>query len=314
MPHATPTRLAQSRFPRLALLGGLAFGLTHAIAFGAELGAVTALAGPWEMLLHDTPRKCAMMLRAGSANAAGREIAFPAGCRRAMPVLADVAGWTLTSDRQLVLDDRSGKAVLNFAPGASDHLFALGPEGETYEMAATGGQQFAQATPTGNGFQPAPRASAPAVAAPGTTQQQQAQGAPANAAAPRQGATSQSAPRTAPPALTTSSAVTHYPGKVSDLGGRYVILREGAEGGKDVGCMLTLDDRARGPGGFKAQLAPACRDNGIVVFEPTGWHFDRGRLVLTARKGHSAMFDYHADGSWWKDPKEGGKPLGVRHM
>ena len=72
--------------------------------------------------------------------------------------------------------------------------------------------------------------------------------------------------------------------------------------------------RARGPGGFKAQLAPACRDNGIVVFEPVGWHFERGKLVLTARKGHSAAFDYHADGSWWKDARDGGKPLGVRHM
>ena len=72
--------------------------------------------------------------------------------------------------------------------------------------------------------------------------------------------------------------------------------------------MLTLET------GTRAQLAPACRDTGIVIFEPVGWRFDRGRLVLTARKGHNATFDYHADGSWWKDPKDGGAPLGLRHF
>ncbi len=97
-----------------------------------------------------------------------------------------------------------------------------------------------------------------------------------------------------------------------DFAGRYIILREG---GRDVGCMLTLDGAARGPGGdFKAQLAPACRDQGIVVFDPVAWRVERGRLVLTARKGHAATFDKQADGAWWKDPTEGGKPLGVKKI
>jgi len=101
-------------------------------------------------------------------------------------------------------------------------------------------------------------------------------------------------------------------GRPTDLAGRYIILREG---GRDVGCMLTLDDKAHGPGGdLKAQLAPACRDQGIVVFDPVAWRVERGRLVLTARKGHTATFDWQADGAWWKDPSEGGKPLGVRKI
>ncbi len=101
-------------------------------------------------------------------------------------------------------------------------------------------------------------------------------------------------------------------GRPNDLAGRYIILRDG---GRDVGCMLTLDDKARGPGGdLKAQLAPACRDQGIVVFDPVGWRVERGRLVLTARKGHTATFDWQADGAWWKDPQEGGKPLGVKKI
>lgn len=98
----------------------------------------------------------------------------------------------------------------------------------------------------------------------------------------------------------------------NDVAGRYIILRDG---GRDVGCMLTLDDKARASNGdLKAQLAPACRDQGIVIFDPVAWRVERGRLVLTARKGHAATFDKQADGVWWKDPAEGGKPLGVKKI
>ncbi len=95
-----------------------------------------------------------------------------------------------------------------------------------------------------------------------------------------------------------------------DVGGRYSILRDED---KDTGCMLTLDTRARGPGGNKAQLAPACRDNGVVIFDPVGWAVDRGRLVLTARKGHKAHFERDSNGVWRRDAKEG-KALGLKPM
>ncbi len=95
----------------------------------------------------------------------------------------------------------------------------------------------------------------------------------------------------------------------SDVGGRYSILRDD----KDTGCMLTLETRARGPGGSKAQLAPACRDNGVVIFDPVGWTVERSRLVLTARKGHKAHFDRGQDGVWRRDAKEG-KSLGLKPM
>jgi len=121
--------------------------------------------------------------------------------------------------------------------------------------------------------------------------------APGSAPAPQGVAPNAAAPRAAPP---------------GDVAGRYIILREG---GKDVGCMLTLEGAVRGPGGdLKAQLAPACRDQGIVVFDPVAWRVERGRLILTARKGHAATFDKQPDGAWWKDPAEGGKPLGVKKI
>lgn len=96
----------------------------------------------------------------------------------------------------------------------------------------------------------------------------------------------------------------------SAVAGRYSILR--AED-KDTGCMLTLDDRSKGRGGFRAQLAPACRDNGIVVFDPVGWSIERGHLALTARKGHKAHFDLDSGGIWRRDSSEG-KALSLKRL
>lgn len=110
-------------------------------------------------------------------------------------------------------------------------------------------------------------------------------------------------------AASLSGTLAHAAG-AADAAGRYTILREAD---KDTGCMLTLDARARGRAGLKAQLAPACRDNGVVIFDPVGWGIDRGRLVLTARKGHKAHFDKGADGVWRRDDKEG-KALGLRPL
>jgi Protease inhibitor Inh len=88
----------------------------------------------------------------------------------------------------------------------------------------------------------------------------------------------------------------------SDVAGRYAVLRDG---GKDTGCMLTLDKRAPAADRERASLAPGCRDQGIVIFDPAGWQIVNGRLVLTARKGHKTYLDAQPDGTWKKDPKEG---------
>jgi hypothetical protein len=96
----------------------------------------------------------------------------------------------------------------------------------------------------------------------------------------------------------------------SDLGGRYAIMREK----RDTGCMLTLDDKSRVRGGERAQLAPGCRDQGIVIFDPTAWQVVNGELVLTARAGHTARFQKVGEGSWRKDTKDGGKPLGLKKL
>ena len=96
---------------------------------------------------------------------------------------------------------------------------------------------------------------------------------------------------------------TRGPTSAGDVVGRYAVIRNG----KDTGCMLTLESS-------RALLAPACRDNGFVVFDPKGWSLSARRLHLRARKGHSAVFEMDETGVWQKDPREPGKPLGLRKM
>ena len=97
----------------------------------------------------------------------------------------------------------------------------------------------------------------------------------------------------------------------SDLAGRYAVLREK----HDTGCMVTLDDKTRGKGGGdRAQLAPGCRDQGIVIFDPSAWQIVKGELVLTARAGHKTRLQKDDDGVWQKDPKDGGRPLGLKKL
>jgi len=97
--------------------------------------------------------------------------------------------------------------------------------------------------------------------------------------------------------------------RAGEVAGRYAILRAAD---KDTGCMLTLESRPAN-GGYKAQLAPACRDNGVVIFDPVAWTLERGRLALTARKGHKTFFEHHPDGVWRRDGKEG-KALSLRRL
>jgi hypothetical protein len=104
----------------------------------------------------------------------------------------------------------------------------------------------------------------------------------------------------------SAAAMEQHP---SGAAGRYAILRAG---NKDTGCMLTLDTQPRA-GGLKAQLAPACRDNGMVIFDPVAWNLERGRLALTARKGHKTYFERQTDGIWRRDAKEG-KELSLRPL
>ena len=85
--------------------------------------------------------------------------------------------------------------------------------------------------------------------------------------------------------------------------GRYAVMRDD----KDTNCMVTLH------AGGKAQLAPACRDNGIVVFDPMNWRSESGKIVLTARKGHKIELTRGENNVWRRDG-DSAKGLGLRPM
>lgn len=243
-----------------------------------DLTSVEKLAGQWDLSLNETNRRCRLVLRADEAGPS-LALAMPAGCRRAMPLLSEVGGWKLQPGDHVSFADAHGKEVLAFLPEGDGPLFAKGPEGETYRLSAA--ENSAQGQRFGD---------VPAVPVPGFE-------TPAPAAAPLT------------IAATTAPAAASV--KPDEIAGRYSVLREG---GKDTGCMITLDAKARGlKGGNKALLAPACRDQGIVIFDPVGWAIEKGKLKLTARKGHHAIFEQRGDGTWEKDPKEG-KALSLKKM
>jgi hypothetical protein len=243
-----------------------------------DLTSVEKLTGQWDLSLNDTNRRCRLVLRPDEIGS-GLALGMPAGCRRAMPLLAEVGSWKLQPGDHVTFVDPKGKEVLAFMPEGEGLLLAKGPEGEIYRLSA------AETSAQGQHF-----GDLPAVPVPGFE-----------------------SPTPAPPmvvaATTTPGAASSM--KPDEVAGRYSVLREG---GKDTGCMLTLDAKARGlKGGNKALLAPACRDQGIIIFDPVGWAIEKGRLKLTARKGHHAIFEQKGDGTWEKDPKEG-KALGLKKM
>ena len=99
--------------------------------------------------------------------------------------------------------------------------------------------------------------------------------------------------------------------KAAEVAGRYAVVRDKT---RDTGCMVTLDEKSHGPGDtLKARLAPACRDQGIVIFDPVGWQMVSGKLVLTARKGHTTELQTQEDGSWMNDPTKG-KTLSLKRI
>lgn len=265
-------RLFASRAGRAALMTGFVC-LSAAAGAATDINVVATTSGAWDMTLNDTNRKCRLYLRV-DPDAAGHALGMPAGCRRALPILMDVTTWNMPDESKIELADRDGKTVLSFAPANESALEAKGPEGETYEMV---------------NLNPTYR-----------TKVAQAQ------------TLAQAQPRT--PAATPSPAVTRPaqpagpPVRMSDIPGRYAVMREN---GRDTGCMVTLMEQGRGRGQNRAQLAPACRDQGIVIFDPLGWALERGQIVLTARKGHKLHLEHQPDGSWMKMDV---KPIGLKRI
>jgi hypothetical protein len=64
-------------------------------------------------------------------------------------------------------------------------------------------------------------------------------------------------------------------------------------------AMLTAAGR------FEVRVLDGCRDMGLTAFDPVAWHYDGGRLTLTARRGHEVTLVSEHDGQWRRDPEVG---------
>ncbi len=258
-------------------------------AAAALLCAAPAQAAPapaasvWTLMQDGGERQCRLTLRP-AADGKGAPVAMPVGCRRAFPALNGVAFWSEAGDG-LHLDDARGEPLLAFdADGAG--FRTVSPQGDHLALKPADGRGRA-ALDRAAAAMPAPVATA----------------AVATAAV-------ELAQASAKPAPASRKAATAGP-KPAEVAGRYAVLRDKT---RDTGCMVTLDDKTAGPGKtLKARLAPACRDQGIVIFDPVGWEVAGGKLVLTARKGHTTELDTQEDGSWMNDPKKG-KALSLKRI
>src|SRR5215207_6266969 len=99
------------------------------------LNTVEDAAGAWEMSLDGSHRKCRVTLGVEDLGTA-RPLRFPAGCRRALPILNATAGWGLENGLIRFLG-KDGEPVLAFEPreAKQEGLIARTSSGEVFLLA-----------------------------------------------------------------------------------------------------------------------------------------------------------------------------------
>lgn len=95
--------------------------------------AIAPLLGAWDLEQIGASRKCTITLGAEDA-AHGRQLRFPATCRRALPVLDGIASWNVGPDGAPRLNDALGKAVIAFRENGDAGLQGKGPDGKDYGL------------------------------------------------------------------------------------------------------------------------------------------------------------------------------------
>src|SRR5215213_3703093 len=126
--------MARLRFRHHAgFVGALAAAALSVAA--APLNSVENAAGAWEMSLDGSHRKCRVTLGPEDLGLA-RPLRFPAGCRRALPILNATAGWAFENGLIRFLG-RDGEPVLAFEPQEAEQegLVARTSTGEVFLLA-----------------------------------------------------------------------------------------------------------------------------------------------------------------------------------
>lgn len=226
---------------------------------------IAGVPGTWDLARDGSTRRCVLTLTATSGES-GRRLSFPAGCRRALPILNGIAGW-LFADGAIRLVDNDVRPVLVFARRADARsLTARTEAGEAYNLVPL---QVAAMQP-------------PAL--------------PGEVATPNLPA---GMPRNSVPDATDPIANTAPVPRDAPASGIYALDRYRDQ---DV-CRLDL--MAGVAGRAPVRILDGCRDGGLSVFDPVAWRYADGRLTLTAKRGHSVNLVPAGEGRWRRDPDIG---------
>jgi len=221
--------------------------------------------GTWDLSRDGTNRRCVMTFVLDTGEA-GRRLRFPAGCRRALPIMNGLAGW-LFVDSGLRLVDRNVRPILEFFRR---------PDKRSYVAKLENGEQYSLVPLDTVAMRPG--------------------GAPAAAVDPDAAATAKptALQAAAPvPAELQSPAATAGPAPAPGI---YALDRFQE---RDT-CRLMLD--AAGGG---VRIVPGCHDGGLEVFDPVRWRYANGRITLTAKRGHSIDLVPGGEGRWRREPEVG---------
>ena len=135
---------------------------------GAELAPadIRPFLGAWELGLVDQSRRCTVTLGAEAASG-GRQLRFPATCRRALPLLSQAVSWSLTPAGLPRLNDAAGKALISFARTSNTApLAGTGTDGQRYDLASGSHPRVARELPQSAAEQRALAAARPTAVAP----------------------------------------------------------------------------------------------------------------------------------------------------
>lgn len=123
----------------LALLAAASAGAqTVPLPRGAEQApeALKPFIGAWDIEKLGAPRKCTVTFGAEAAGQ-GRQLRFPATCRRALPILTGVVAWDVGEGAPRLLDGH-GKVVIVFNEKADPGRRGQGSDGAQYGLDPTG--------------------------------------------------------------------------------------------------------------------------------------------------------------------------------
>ena len=111
---------------------GWAAALALAASPAAAQPDLAAVVGSWELSLDGANRSCRLML-SPDESPVGRVLRFPAGCRRALPILNRMGGWSTADADHVDLLDARGVPMLRFAT-QDDGMVATATTGEVFRL------------------------------------------------------------------------------------------------------------------------------------------------------------------------------------